>query len=127
MNLLDATSHVLEAARESAGADRPPLKQAIRRVERRTELLRLRAVKARRRMRHRAFWHAMKSYAGGFAHKPLRCVFCCPHCSLVVDFGVFVKHAVIDGRAHFKTFVCPSCGFDLVPGIRYDLILPGEL
>lgn len=127
MNLLEATSHVLEAARETPGADRTPLKQAIARVDKRIQLLRRRAVKARRRVRRRAWWHTLKSYGGGIAHKPLRMVFACPTCRRLLDFGDFARGAHYTGHAHLEVFKCPGCGHDLTQGMQYDLILPGEL
>jgi hypothetical protein len=100
MNLLDATTHVLEAAREAP--ENPILTRAIKRLDRRVQLLRLRAAKARRRNRHKAWNRATIPF--GASH--IGCV----ECKCTIDFGTFAKRALIDGRGRAVELRCPECG-----------------
>src|SRR2546426_576296 len=96
MNLLDATVHVLEAARETPAADRTPLRQAIRRLERRVRVLRLRAAKLLRKRRWAAFYYLCIVYRQNRPPPPrpapqpdleARCL----HCHFKFDFKSFIR------------------------------------
>lgn len=114
MTLLDASVHLIDAARQVP--ENKVLERAIKRMERRVQVLRLRAARARRRGRHKAWWNVMWTYVGGFAHK--RAVIDCPGCKVWIDFGHFASNAEIDGRGYVKSWECGKCGYNLAKNIQ---------
>jgi predicted RNA-binding Zn-ribbon protein involved in translation (DUF1610 family) len=103
MNLLEATAHLIDLAK-TLGRDDAMTRRAIKRMEKRLEVLRLRAAKALRARRHKAWMRGPSTTQ-------------CPHraCEHEITFGDFIKSAVIDGRGKVTEWRCPHCGRWLVP------------
>lgn len=116
MNLLDATATVLDLAKTHAHESDRVAQAAIKRVEKRLHLLRIRAAKNRRRLRHHAWWILMWHFKGGWLQDSKVMVIECPQCDELVDFGHVCRSAVISGRGAVVKFDCPHCGFALATG-----------
>lgn len=119
MTLLDASITLIDAAKQLP--ENKSLERAIKRMEKRVQVLRLRSAKARRRCRHKAWWHAMRSYVGGVIVGTRITAFGCPRCLTNIDFGYFARTAEVDGRGVIKSFDCHKCGRDFTIGMRYDI------
>ena len=102
MTLLEATATLIDCAKTWAPDD-PIVKRAVRRMERRLEVLQLRAANARRLRRHKA-WVALQSF---------RPVCDCGHRFI---FGEFAGAAVLTGHGNIKRYHCPKCS-KLVVGL----------
>jgi hypothetical protein len=95
MNLLEATALLVDCAKEFGPGD-SHTRKAIKRMEQRLRVLKLRAAKARRKRRHKA-WEALQHFAP-------EC-----RCGHVFTFGEFVRAATIDHRGWIQRFDCPAC------------------
>lgn len=96
MTLLEATSHLIDAAKTWCPRDDKMLTRAIKRMEKRLEVLQFRKATALRRRRHKA-WELMQHLRRD-----------CQHCGFDFCFGDFVKTAEIDHRQLVR-FDCPAC------------------
>lgn len=97
MTLLDATSTILDAVKTWCPDNDRKLKSAVKRMEKRLEVLRLRSLKSLRRRRHKGFNDLLH-----FCPK-------CPYCAEEFVFGDFAKSAQLNTRGDVLRFDCPSC------------------
>jgi len=95
MNLLDATATLIDCAKTYADHD-PGVQRAVKRMEKRLRLLQLRAAKARRSRRYKA-WRTLQ-------HLNPVC-----KCSHRFTFGEFIASADISHHGLIHVFVCPYC------------------
>lgn len=123
MNLLEATETLIDAARQLP--ENRKLTQAIKRMEKRTLVLRIRARKAFRRRRWRA-WYSACAELGviGRGHGPRRLGRpICRQCPHMFSFRDFCHHAEVSGAGMSKRLECPQCGHVLIekrePGGTY--------
>lgn len=108
MTLLEATSYLIAWAKDVqnlSGRPNKELSRALKRLEKRLDVLRLRQANAMRRRRQKA-WKMVHHLLGDPA--------LCPICRFDIAFGDFVKTADIDYRGHIDEFVCPSCDFPII-------------
>lgn len=117
MNLLDATATVLDLAKTHAHERDRTAQAAIKRVEKRLLVLRIRAAKTRARNRRRAWWDCMWSYVGGFMPGVIM-VIKCPKCKELVTFKDFCRQAVVTPAGRIQDFPCPHCGFGLQSRVK---------
>lgn len=103
MTLLEATAHLIDLAKTS-GPEDAITRRAIKRMEKRLEVLRLRAAKALRARRHSAWVDFEVVYQGNHPDSK------CHKCGFEIGYGDFVKSALLTGRGHIKRFCCPACG-----------------
>ena len=115
MNLLTATSTLLDAVKTHAPEDDRFIKAAIKRMEKRLRVLQLRAVQATKRNRTNAFWDAMAKFAGGVHPKNNVAVIPCKRCEFLIDFGEFCSAGEYDGRGRIKSLTCPACKLSMMP------------
>lgn len=110
MTLLTATSTLIDAAKTYGPESDRVLLRAIKRMEKRLEVLQLRDAKNRKRVRMEAFWDAMALFEGGKCLERNEAVFHCKLCARKIYFGDFCKCADYDGRGYLRSLVCPGCG-----------------
>lgn len=119
MNLLDATATLIDFAKTNAHESDRVVQRAIRRMERRYMVLKVRAARNRKRARTKAFWFAMAAFnGGGFVDPSIghrRAAFPCRACENNFFFGDFCKHGQWDGRGIATQVVCPSCSAVMTP------------
>lgn len=119
MNLLDATATLIDFARTNAHESDRVVQRAIRRMEQRHDVLKVRAARNRKRTRTKAFWWAMAAFNGGAVTETgigrLRAAFACSACNRPFFFGDFCKHAQWDGRGFVTKVTCPSCSVVMAP------------
>ena len=108
MTLLEATSCVIAWAREVqqlSGSPNKELTRALKRLEKRLEVLRYRQANALRRRRQKG-WAMFVHLLGDPA--------VCPFCKFDICFGDFCKHSTINNRGYILESVCPSCDTPIV-------------
>jgi hypothetical protein len=110
MNLLEATSTLIDVAKTHAHENDHVARRAIKRMEKRLFLLQVRAAKARKRNRFQAFWDAMAVFNGGVCTQKRQAVIPCAACENKMYFGDFCKTAEFTGHGRVKTLACPKCG-----------------
>lgn len=98
MTLLDATATLIDLVKTWAPQEDAHTKRAIRRMERRLDVLRLRAAKSLRRRRSKG-WKDLQFLAPK-----------CVTCGEEFCFGDFVKKAELNHRGDIIRYDCPSCG-----------------
>jgi len=97
MTLLDATATMIDACKTWAPENDKVLQRAVKRMEKRLAVLRLRAAKALRRRRQKG-WADLQHLAPS-----------CPSCGIEFSFGDFVKAAELNHRGDILNFDCPDC------------------
>ncbi len=112
MNLLCATTTLLDAVKTHAPEDDRIIKAAIKRMEKRLGVLQLRAAQAKKRNRSNAFWDAMARFSGGVS-KSDQAVIPCKGCGLHIDFADFCSMGEYDGRGRIKSLTCPACNLSM--------------
>lgn len=123
MTLLDASITLVDAARQLP--ENRALKGAIKRMEKRIQVLQLRSRKAFRRRRWRAWYHACAD-AGDVWNSPLGRRLTdpiCMSCFHMVQFSQFCHIAEFNSRG-LLSLCCPHCGYciaGLSPVIDEDL------
>lgn len=111
MTLLDASVHLVDTAKQMP--ENRILNQAIKRMEKRIQVLRLRSAKARRRNRRYA-WQLFVDIYGHNRKLENKPPTSCQNCDFAFDFGSFVKHADITGRGQIQSLHCPRCDAHLM-------------
>ena len=110
MNLLDATTTLIDTAKTYAPENDAVIARAIKRMEKRLFVLQVRSAKARKRNRVKAFWDAMGLFKGGASGGPKSdAVIPCKVCDHLIGFGEFCKHAEFTGGGRIETLTCPNC------------------
>jgi hypothetical protein len=99
MTLLEATTTVIDAAKTHSPweTDRM-LHHAIKRLEKRLEVLQLRRDKEISRRQDSAWTDCQVVIKNT-----------CSHCGFVFDLDAFLNNAQITGRGHIKRLHCPTC------------------
>jgi hypothetical protein len=109
MNLLEATTTLIDVARTYAPDDDRIVARAIKRMEKRLFVLQVRQAKARKRNRVKAFWDAIGYFNGGVCTQSRKACFLCPACGLNLYFGDFIKNAEFSKGGRFLSMSCPHC------------------
>lgn len=127
MNLLEATSTLIDAAKTYGPESDRVLQRSIKRMEKRLHVLQVRSAKARKRNRMKAFWDAMAIFSGGVTDTTrqvggiwptttkfpntakLEAVIPCRACCHAIRFGEFCKGAEFNGRGEILTLTCQAC------------------
>ena len=111
MNLLEATTTLIDAVKTHAPEEDRMVQRAVRRMEKRLFVLQVRRAKARKRNRRKAFWQAVGLFDGGVlvTDSSKRGMFLCPQCKGRIFFGDFCKNAEFTGSGRFTTMSCPHC------------------
>jgi hypothetical protein len=109
MTLLEATITLIDAARQLP--EDKTRERAIKRVEKRVRLLQLRALRARKWNRRKAFYDAVAITGGGVATVLGRmfAIAICKQCNTQLDFGDFCRCGQFNGRGKAISFFCPKC------------------
>jgi hypothetical protein len=97
MTLLEATSTLLDCVKTWSPNNSPQVNRAVRRMERRLQVLQLRQAKSLRRRRQKG-WLDLQHLAPA-----------CQHCGFDFCFGDFAKTAELNWRGDIIRFDCPSC------------------
>ncbi len=102
--LLGAEQHNKTHGREND----KPLQRAVRRMEKRLELLQYRRLTLRRRSRSRAWeWYQFTRGVRGILQGEVAC----PYCKFEICFGEFLKAVELRGNTcDIIRFDCPACG-----------------
>lgn len=114
MTLLDASTTLVDAVRQLPAADDPrgPLAKSIRRMERRIQVLRLRAAKARKLRRSKAWLEAQEILPSSLEGN--QAIVVCPKCLERFNFGDFVRTAEITGHGIIKLWICTKCDWPMI-------------
>lgn len=128
MNLLEASTTLIDAARQLPESRR--LTSAIKRMEKRVEVLRLRQLKAIRRRRSMG-WHIIRCLLCKHKHIGRGVVEAignpkCRKCRQEFDFGDFVKVVELTGRGRIKSLYCPNCDAHVMGDLKLDNYDPAE-
>jgi len=107
MTLLEATSTLLDCVKTWGPDDSVQIRRAVKRMEKRLDVLQLRAKKALRRRRHKG-WLDLQHLA------PV-----CQHCGATFIFGDFAKTAELNHKGDIIRFDCPECA-ELVVFLEVD-------
>jgi hypothetical protein len=118
MNLLDATTILIESAKNFCPVEDPEILRAVKRMEKRLEVLQYRAAKRKKQVRMSAFWDAFGEFGGGKSVARNAAVIVCKGCQSEIDFGDFLKHAEWDGIGRVKSLNCAQCGLLMMKGIK---------
>src|SRR5690349_15918127 len=97
MTLLEATTILLDCVKTWGPDNSVQIKTAVKRMEKRLEVLQLRAAKALRRRRHKG-WLDLQHLAPT-----------CQHCGRQFAFGDFAKTAELNHKGDIIRFDCPVC------------------
>lgn len=117
MNLLEATTTLIDAAKTYAPENDQVILRSVKRMEKRLAVLQLRAAKARKRNRWKAFWEAMAIMPSGVCTVKRIPVFVCPACRGKLYFGEFCKRAEISGHGRLRSLTCVHCEYAIVEGL----------
>lgn len=109
MNLLEATTTLIDAVKTWAPEDDRKIAQAVKRVEKRVFVLQVRAAKRRKRNRVKAFYHAMGHFGGGCDPQFRRALILCKACNHWIFFGDFCRNAEWTGNGLIISLTCPKC------------------
>lgn len=109
MNLLEATTTLIDCAKTYAPENDKVVARAVRRMEKRLHVLQVRSVKARKRCRVKAFWDAMANFEGGVCVKTNKPVFTCPACHCLINFADFCHKGMFSGSGKMVSMQCPQC------------------
>lgn len=110
MNLLEATSTLIDLAKTHGREDDRVLQRAIRRMEKRLMLLKVRAAKARRRARREAFWEAYAIFKGHPCADTHQACIPCQAYQRKLYFGDFCKWGWWTGHGRVQLLECRYCG-----------------
>ena len=115
MNLLEATTTLIDAVKTHAPEEDRVIQRAVKRMEKRLFVLQVRQAKARKRNRVKAFYQAIGMFDGGIlvADSSKKAVFLCPNCHGRIFFGDFCKSAEFTGSGRFIAMSCPHCPITL--------------
>lgn len=105
MNLLEATSALLDFVKTSA-PENVQIRRAVKRMEKRLEVLQARAEKERERRLWKAWDEAVVHFQGlGIT---------CEHCGFEFDPVAFFRNAEVSGRGQVKQLDCAKCGYRMM-------------
>jgi DNA-directed RNA polymerase subunit RPC12/RpoP len=118
MNLLDATETLLDAVRTHAPWETDiTIARSIKRMEKRLEVLKLRAEKRRQNISETAFFNALGIVGGGAVNvttaKGTPAILC-RNCQTKILFEDFVEVAVFNGAGTMQSMTCPKCKWKLI-------------
>ena len=109
MNLLEATSTLLDFVKTNAPENDKTIQRAIKRMEKRLTVLQARRAKNLKRIQMEAFFDArtitIAAVIGGVAMMQ------CTKCLEIIEFDDFVRTAEYTGRGRFLSVTCPWCRF----------------
>src|SRR5690242_9194582 len=99
MNLLEATTTMIDAVKTYAPEDDKTIQRAVKRFEKRLFVLQVRAAKRRRRNRRHAFQHAVEIFNGRAASVCGRYYgeVDCKGCNTILLFGDFCRDGEFSG------------------------------
>ncbi len=107
MNLLEATSCLIDCAKTYGHENDRQLQRSIRRMEKRLRLLKRRQLRALRRLRWDSWYDAcimLGDRPSPHMNQPR-----CPQCRHVLTFREFVHNSTLRQRGHVWKLLCPQC------------------
>lgn len=110
MNLLEATTTLIDAAKTYAPEQDRLIVRAVKRMEKRLAVLQLRAAKALKRNRLEAWYQALMLLGRVIADDHKTVLLPCKGCQHPISFGEFCKGVVFTGRGDLVSLTCPECG-----------------
>jgi len=118
MNLLEATTTLIDAVKTHAPEDDRIIARAVKRMEKRLFVLQVRQAKSRKRNRVKAFWQAVGLFDGGIlvGESAKKGIFLCPGCKGRIFFGDFCRNAEFSGGGNFQNMNCPHCSLLMARG-----------
>lgn len=126
MNLLDATTIVIDCIREQNCYDNDNIVRAVNRLEKRLDVLKLRRAKRHKNNRWKAFRQAMEIFGGGAYGEPLQACVICQKCKEPIGFEDFCHTAIFNGNGKIKTLQCLNCGVTMSNSPESKLYLSPE-
>ncbi len=122
MNLLEATTTLIDAVKTYAPEDDRAIARAVKRMEKRLLILQVRAAKRRKANRVKAFWQAMALFNGSVCDdarvsKKQQACFICPSCRKLLFWGDFIRSAQISPGGRFESTTCPHCLCELCASV----------
>lgn len=128
MTLLNATTLLIETIKTHCLDDDPQVKRALKRMEKRLVILRLRRLQAHKRCQMNAFWDAVKTFGGGAVGEAGNREACitCQQCAKPILFVEFVKEGIFTGRGKIISLHCPHCSVTMTNSPDSELFLAPE-
>lgn len=125
MTLLEATTTVIETIKERQLDEDPHVRLAVRRMEKRLEVLKYRHQKRQLAIRHRAFHEAAATFGGGVfvKQKHKEVVILCQKCGKMIRYDMFLKNGSWNGMGKIQSLRCPHCGVMMVNDPKSALFL----